>query len=244
MPSRSTRLSGEIVAPTASRPAARQITGSSREERFLACVHSGVGSGFGEVWDRRPRGGRLRRARPIEGPPVPREAPTRDPRRLQSAVVTASHIDGQLTIDAWRAPGAPPIAVSEDGLALKGLTPTATIPADPDVESCLASTRARRFFTGKSSTGQRHDDTGSPLPDHTCQFQAHPLLGRNGDRLAVDELAQHLDFQITQFGRASAAPTVTSSAVPAPAAPQSLPASWRLHPALHRLPTLQPLAMP
>jgi hypothetical protein len=123
----------------------------------------------------------------------------RRPRRLQAAVVTAPRIDGQLTTDAWRAFGAP-IAISEDGLALKGLTPTATIPADPDVESCLASTRARRFFTGESSTGQRHDDTGSPLPDHTCQFQAHPLLGRNGNRLAVDELAQHLDFQITQFG--------------------------------------------
>jgi hypothetical protein len=33
----------------------------------------------------------------------------------------------------------------------------------------------------------------------TRQFQANPLLGRNGDRLAIDELAQYLDFQITQF---------------------------------------------
>jgi hypothetical protein len=176
MPSSSTRLSGEIVAATAARPAAHRITGSSRDERFLCCVHSCVGSGLGEVWDRQPRGGRLRRARPIEGPPVPREAPTRHPR--PEPLRSSPGQDPWPRCDAGRAVGAPPIAASEDGLALKGLTPTATIPADSDVESRLASTRTRRFFTCESSTGQRHDDTGSPPPGSGLPVPGAPAVGK------------------------------------------------------------------
>jgi hypothetical protein len=89
----------------------------------------------------------------------------------------------------------------KDGLALKGHSPTAAIPGDIDVGCCVACSRVRCLFKSEVSTSGRYDDTLSPLSDHTRQFKADPLLGRNGDRLAIEELAQYLDFQITQLHR-------------------------------------------
>jgi hypothetical protein len=37
-----------------------------------------------------------------------------------------------------------------------------------------------------------------PVSDHARKFQTDPLLGREGNRLAVDQLAQYLVFQITE----------------------------------------------
>jgi hypothetical protein len=128
----------------------------------------------------------------------------------------------------------------EDGLALKGHSPTAAIPGDSGVRRCVAGSRVRRFFTSEASTSERHDDTLSPLSDHTRQFKADPLLGRNGDRLAIDELAQYLDFQITQLHRWPLRLLDQLSSLPV--ASLTLPASSRLHPVFHRSPTLPPLA--
>jgi hypothetical protein len=81
--------------------------------------------------------------------------------------------------------------------ALEGHPPTAAIPGDFDAGRSIAGSRARRLLPSEASTSGCHDDTCSPFPDHTRQFQADPLLGRKGNHLAIDELAQYLDFQIT-----------------------------------------------
>jgi hypothetical protein len=77
-------------------------------------------------------------------------------------------------------------------------------------------------WASEVATGERHNNALRPFSDHARQFQANALLGGNGDRLAIDELAQKLDFQITQVELHQVAPTdadlpsCRSGAAPAP----------------------------
>ena len=85
----------------------------------------------------------------------------------------------------------------KDRPALKGHAPTAAVPFD--LGYCATGSRLGGFFPNKASPGERHDDTVWTFADHTRQFEANPMLGRNSNRLTVDKLAQYLDFEVTKL---------------------------------------------